>query len=213
VVGAAHQPAGRGRRGRAWVAEPGGALLFSVVLTPPLAPIDAGMLPIVVAVALADALEAAGIEGVEIAWPNDVLVGGRKIAGILCELSAEQDHVAWAVAGVGLNVRPVPHLEEMRWPPVAVADLGPVPHRSGLLGGILRALSRRYAAWLDAGPADALGAFARHDHLVGREVRLAMPSGEIAGEAVGLDDLGRLRLRTPDGMRLLASGEVTKVRR
>ncbi|MBJ7457430.1 MAG: HTH domain-containing protein, partial [Thermoleophilia bacterium] len=83
----------------------GHALLVSVLLRPGVPPVDAGLLPLVVAVGAADALAAEAAEDVRIIWPNDILIGGRKVAGILCEMSADQDRVAWAVAGIGINVR------------------------------------------------------------------------------------------------------------
>ncbi len=121
VVGADRQSAGRGRRGRSWLAAGGHALLVSVLLRPGVAPVDAGLLPVVVAVGAAEALG----PDARIVWPNDILIGGRKVAGILCEMSADQEHVAWAVAGIGVNVRSAPDLDDARWSPGALADLGP----------------------------------------------------------------------------------------
>ena len=129
VIGADRQSAGRGRRGRAWLAAPGHALLVSVLLRPDVPPVDAGLLPIVVAVAAAEALGPAA----RIVWPNDILVGGRKMAGILCEMSADQERVAWAVAGIGVNVRSAPALEDARWEAGALGDLGDPPARADLL--------------------------------------------------------------------------------
>src|SRR5581483_753213 len=128
-------------------AAPGDALLASVLMRPPVAPVDAGPLTIAVAVALVDALEGLAIGPAAVAWPNDVLVGGRKVAGILLELAADQERVAWVVAGVGVNVRSAPQLTDARWPPGSLADRGTPPPRAALLAGLLRALSRRYRGW------------------------------------------------------------------
>jgi BirA family biotin operon repressor/biotin-[acetyl-CoA-carboxylase] ligase len=211
VVGADHQTAGRGRRGRAWLARPGDALLVSVVLCPPVAPVDAGLLPIVAAVAVADALGAVAPVRPELVWPNDVLVAGRKVSGILCELSGDQERVAWAVVGVGVNVRAAPDVPDPRWPPGALADPGPPPARADLLVALLQALGDRYRAWTDSGPASALAAFAERDALAGHEVRVSVGDGTLAGRARGLDDLGRLRVAAPGGERTLAAGEVVRV--
>ena len=113
VVGADRQRAGRGRRGRSWLAAAGHALLVSVLMRPQVPPVDAGLLPIVAAVGTAEAL---GPEA-RIVWPNDVLIRGRKVAGILCEMSADQERVDWAVAGIGVNVRSAPGLDDARWSP------------------------------------------------------------------------------------------------
>jgi BirA family biotin operon repressor/biotin-[acetyl-CoA-carboxylase] ligase len=207
VVGADRQTAGRGRRGRTWLAASGHALLVSVLLRPGVAPVDAGLLPIVVAVGAAEALG----DGARIVWPNDILLDDRKVAGILCEMSADQERVAWAVAGIGVNVRSAPDLDDARWTPGALADLGEPPRRGDLLAGLLGALGRRYAEWTREGPDPVLAAFAARDHLAGRRIAVSLPDGEVSGTADGLDDLGRLRLLTDGGVRLLSAGEVVRV--
>jgi BirA family biotin operon repressor/biotin-[acetyl-CoA-carboxylase] ligase len=212
VIGSDHQTAGRGRRGRAWVDSPGEALMYSVILRPRCSPVNAGMLPVVIAVGLADALDECGVAGVEIAWPNDLIAGGGKVAGILCEMSADQERVAWAVAGMGINVGPVPDVPGSRWTPGSLAALGARPRRGDLLVAALGAIGRRYAAWQEHGPGGIVAAFARRDHLAGRRVQVGTPSGSVSGTATGIDDLGRLLVRDGDGCdHALASGEVSGV--
>jgi BirA family biotin operon repressor/biotin-[acetyl-CoA-carboxylase] ligase len=207
VVGADEQTAGRGRRGRAWVAAPGDALLVSAVLRPAVAPVDAGLLPIVAAVATAEALGADATIG----WPNDVFLGDRKVAGILCEMSADQEAVAWAVVGIGINVRSAPDPPDARWRPGALADLGPPPARADLLVELLGALGRRYRRWVTGGAAAVLEAYAARDRLAGRRVTLTIGRDEVRGQCAGLDELGRLRLATAGGERRLGAGEVTRL--
>lgn len=207
VVGADRQIAGRGRRGRSWLAARGHALLVSVLLRPGVPPVDAGLLPIVVAVGVADALGG----DASIVWPNDILLGGRKVAGILCEMSADQDRVAWAVAGIGINVRSAPDLDDARWTPGALADRGEPPPRADLLVDLLDHLGRRYAEWVGGGAAAILAAFAARDALAGRQVSVSLPGEEVVGSCEGTDDLGRLRVRTGGGERLLGAGEVVRV--
>jgi len=213
VIGSDHQTAGRGRRGRAWVDAPGEALMFTVILRPRVSPVGAGMLPIVVALGLADALGACGVQGVEIAWPNDVLAGDAKVAGILCEMSADQERVAWAVAGMGINVGPVPDVPGSRWTPGSLAALGTRPRRGDLLVAALGAIGRRYEAWLEHGPAGAVAAFGRRDHLAARRVTVGTPSGDITGIGCGIDSLGRLVIDVDGDEVALSSGEVTGVDR
>jgi BirA family transcriptional regulator, biotin operon repressor / biotin---[acetyl-CoA-carboxylase] ligase len=207
VVGAERQDAGRGRRGRPWLAARGDALLVSVLLRPGVPPVEAGLLPIVVAVGVAEALGPRA----RIAWPNDVLAGGRKVAGILCEMSADQERVAWAVAGIGINVRSAPDLGDARWEPGALADLGPAPRRADLLVGLLASLGRRYAEWAGAGPDGVLAAYAERDDLAVRGVAVALDGEELRGTCEGIDELGRLRLRTAAGVRALGAGEIVRV--
>lgn len=207
VIGADHQTRGRGRRGRDWRAQPGDALLFSVLLRPGGDVEAAGVLPVLAAVAVTDALgDAAGV-----IWPNDVVVGGRKVCGILCEMGADEAGVDWVVAGIGINVRGVPALDDARWTPGAVADAGAAPRRQDLLEAVLGALWGRYRGWRAGGPAAALAAFAARDRLAGRGVGVAVGVEHVAGTAAGVDARGRLVVRTAAGERVLSAGEVTRV--
>jgi len=208
VIGADHQAAGRGRRGRRWVSAPGDAILVSVLLRPRVAPVDAGFLPIVVAVAAADALG----PDARIKWPNDVLIGDRKVVGILCEMSADQEHVAWAVAGIGVNVAATPHLEDARWRAGALNESGVRRARGDVLVDLLNALGERYSDWIADGPDAVLAEFTRRDALAGRYVEASVGREVVTGVCTGLDPLGRLVLRDGEITRTLASGEVTRVR-
>lgn len=207
VIGADLQTAGRGRRGRDWVSAPGDGLLFSVLLRPAVAPADAGFVPLLVAVAVAEAIgERAGI-----VWPNDIVVDGRKVCGVLCELAADESGVAWIVVGIGLNVRAAPELPGSRWEPGAVGEADDPRRRADLLVAILAALGRRYSTWLSDGPSDALEAFARRDRLRGAGVTVQLGEATVNGTAAGLDELGRLRVMTAGGETVLAAGEVTRI--
>lgn len=208
VIGADFQDAGRGRRGREWHADPGAALLFSVLLRPRVPTADVGVLPIVAAVAVAEAIgEPAGI-----VWPNDILVDGRKVCGILCELSADETGVAWVVVGIGVNVRSAPQLDDGRWQAGAVAGATGI-RRVDLLVGILRRLAERYRQWLAEGSAATLAAFAERDLLRGAGLTVRIGEHDSSGTANGVDELGRLRLTTPAGEIAVGSGEVTRVER
>jgi BirA family biotin operon repressor/biotin-[acetyl-CoA-carboxylase] ligase len=179
LVTAGAQRAGRGRQGRTWSAPPGRALLMSLVLRdwPPL-------LPIVGAVAVADI---AGPDAA-IKWPNDVLLDGRKLAGILAEGRAQE---GWAVLGIGLNVavRAADLPAELQ---DRAASLGLEPAAiEPTLGELLRALERRLAQ----PTAELLADYRARDALAGREVRWA--HGE--GVARGIDDSGRLLVALAGG--------------
>lgn len=189
LVTAAEQTAGRGRQGRTWTAPPGSALLLSVVLRDPPA-----LLPLAAALAVA---EIAGA-GAQIKWPNDVLLDGRKVAGILAE-GRPQD--GWAVLGIGLNV--ALRIEDL--PPelhdtagtlgLEPADLEPTLER--LLAGLERTLVLDEETLLEA--------YRARDALRGREVSWATGRGR----AAGIDGEGRLVVELPEGGRTaLSAGEV-----
>jgi BirA family biotin operon repressor/biotin-[acetyl-CoA-carboxylase] ligase len=189
LVTAGAQRAGRGRQGRTWSAPPGRSLLLSLVLRdwPPL-------LPIVGAVAVADI---AG-PGAAIKWPNDVLLDGRKLAGILAEGRRQE---GWAVLGIGLNVavRSTDLPAELR---DRAASLGLEPEAiEPTLEELLRVLERRLAQPTP----DLLADYRARDALCGRAVRWAHG----AGVARGIDDSGRLLVELSDGGRTeLDAGEV-----
>jgi BirA family transcriptional regulator, biotin operon repressor / biotin---[acetyl-CoA-carboxylase] ligase len=178
LVTAASQSAGRGRQGRTWTAPPGRALLCSLVLRepPPLLPLTAG-----VAVA-----EVCGAEA-RIKWPNDVLVGAGKVAGILVE-GRLQEH--WAVLGIGVNVAIAPDQfpEELRG---RAATLGLTPEA---IEPTLSALLVGLEGWLAAAPEAVLDAARARDALLGQPVRWA--GGE--GVGAGIDGDGRLLVSVSD---------------
>ena len=189
LVTAAAQHAGRGRQGRTWSAPPDRALLLSLVLRDPPA-----LLPLAAALAVA---EVAG-PSAQIKWPNDVLVEGRKVAGILAE---GRPHEGWAVLGIGLNVA----LRVDELPPelhatagtlgLTPADLEPTLDR--LLAALERALALDATALLEA--------YRQRDALRGHEVTWA--GGR--GRAAGVDGAGRLVVELPEGGRTaLSAGEV-----
>ena len=192
LVTAGEQRAGRGRQGRTWSAPPGRALLMSLVLRrwPPL-------LPIAAAVAVCD-VAGEGREGVAIKWPNDVLLDGRKLAGVLAEGRHQE---GWAVLGIGLNVavRDADLPGELRG---RAASLGLEPDAiEPTLERLLRALERRLAQ----PPAELLAAYRARDALAGHDVRWAHGTGL----ARGIDDSGRLLVDVPGGgQTALDAGEV-----
>ena len=195
IVTAAEQTAGRGRQGRSWATPAGTALAVSTIVRepPPLLTLAAGL-----AVAdVAAALDAAGREP-RIKWPNDVLLDGRKVSGILAE-GRLQD--GWAVLGIGINVA----IRQEQLPPELAqraTTLGREPEAvEEALTLLLAALER----WLATPPDALLAAYRERDALAGREI--AWDGGR--GVAAGIADDGRLRVRGDDGAEhLLDAGEV-----
>ena len=198
LVTAAAQTAGHGRQGRAWVTPPGRALACSLVLRDP-----PRLLPMLAALAVAEAADRldAGGRAAAIKWPNDVLLDGRKVAGILAEGRPQE---GWVVLGVGLNVA----VEEEDLPPELrgiATSLGRPPAE---LEAALTLLLARLEHWLAATPAQAMDAYRARDALAGREI--SWSGGH--GTALGVADDGRLRVRLTDGETeeelLIDAGEV-----
>jgi len=200
VLVAEEQTAGRGRAGRAWVSVPGASLTFSVLLRPAsVPPALRGWLPLLTGVAVAAAVRSvAGVAAV-LKWPNDVLVGDRKLAGILAEQSPADDAV---VVGVGLNVATPEDalpVSPNGLPATSLLVEGAEVAREPLLAEILRCLEREYLAFrADPDPARSglLAEYTAACATLGRTVRVELPAGRLlVGQAEGIDRGGRLLVR------------------
>lgn len=203
---AAHQTAGRGRQQRSWSAPPGTALLASVLLRVPAA--AAAQVPIAAGLALRAAVSAtSGVEAA-VKWPNDLMWGSRKLAGVLCEVEAAARGPAPAVvAGFGVNLAAGSFPAGV--PGVSLDELCPAaPGADALLGALLGELSSRVSR-LDG---HALGAlrteWMRHAAGVGEPVRAVSPAGVVEGVGAGIDDDGALLVRTASGVVRVLAGDV-----
>ncbi|MGA0332330.1 MAG: biotin--[acetyl-CoA-carboxylase] ligase [Kiritimatiellia bacterium] len=214
LVVAEIQEKGRGRRGRVWFGRPGDSLLFSVLLRPPLTPQEATLIPLLTATAVARALSQAGMEGVGIKWPNDVLVGGRKLCGVLCEMSVDMEGIQYAMLGIGLNVNTP--LE--KFPPeirkIACSlssESGRSWRRVELLPAILRELEMQLRLAWEGDTAGILSGWRERALTLGREIEVVMPNGErMRGIAEDVNERGALLLRDAAGqLHTLHSGEVS----
>jgi BirA family transcriptional regulator, biotin operon repressor / biotin---[acetyl-CoA-carboxylase] ligase len=211
VLVAERQTAGRGRRGREWLAWPGASLTFSVLWRFPAgAPVPAG-LSLVAGLALAVALEKLGVAGVQLKWPNDVLVGGRKLAGILVELQPGRDQTPAAVIGIGLNIAVPTDAVIPDQPAVAsLADcLAPMPDRNRVLAAILAELQDLLDLYAMAGFAALRGAWEQRHAYAGRPVRILGEGQVLEGTCEGVDEDGTLLLRTDAGLQRVLSGDVS----
>ena len=188
LVTASEQSAGRGRQGRRWTAPRGRALLCSLVIRDP-----PRLLPLAAGVAVA---EVAGARA-RVKWPNDVLVDGLKVAGILVEGRPQE---AWAVLGIGLNVA----LREEDFPPELVGRAGTLGLEPEAVQPTLERLLERLEHWLPAAPEAVLDAVRERDALLDRPVHWS--GGE--GRGAGIDAEGRLLVATADGQIALDAGEV-----
>jgi len=212
VLAAEHQTSGRGRLDRVWETPPRAALTFSVLLRPHAAAPDWTWLPLLAGVAVARSLRDAGLPA-DLKWPNDVLVGGLKLAGILLERVDTPAGPA-AVVGIGINVSTT--AEEL---PVdtatSMALAGADTDRTDLLLRVLDHLNSEYAAWLEPGGHETLRA--RYVSLCptvrGAALHVLLPGGEeLSGVGDGLTDSGALLVQTGSGHRTVSAGDVVHVR-
>ena len=218
VVVAGQQTAGRGRWGRSWRSEPGRSLLFSVILRPPPASANVGLLMTVLGLACVDAFERLDDLAVRLKWPNDVIVSGRKVAGILVESHGTLGIDA-VVAGVGVNVDwPADLLPpDIRATATSLmTELSPdeLPTRADLLALILVAIETGYARWLDPSSWDGIIERANTvSAVVGRRVTIGYAGGgTTAGTAVGIRADGRLELAQEGRTVAIDAGEIVQIR-
>jgi BirA family biotin operon repressor/biotin-[acetyl-CoA-carboxylase] ligase len=203
AVFAESQTKGRGRLGRLWLSPPHKGLWFSVLLRPSLPPQQATQLTVMSAIALRRAIHAHCGLSPEIKWPNDLLLGGRKVAGILTELYAEPDQIKYAILGIGVDV----NLEAEDFPPDVRAqatslrlELGRHVPRAALAVAILRELDTDYMRLLAGRFAEVADEWEQYCTTLGRNVRLQVGDRKLRGRAEALDDDGALLLRTDYGL-------------
>jgi BirA family biotin operon repressor/biotin-[acetyl-CoA-carboxylase] ligase len=210
VVVAEHQTAGRGRLGRGWVTPARTSVTASFLLVPESA--QAGpwsWLPLLTGMAAARAIAAVTGLQPELKWPNDVLLEGRKLGGILIERVGNGGDAA-AVVGIGLNVsQDAAELPVEEATSLSIAGAREVD-RTAVLSALVSELARGYDDWHAGRP--LLPAYRELCSTLGREVRVLVPGGEISGEAVDVDEDGRLVVRTAEGEEHLAAGDVVHVR-
>ena len=211
VVAAGLQCAGRGRMTRAWFSPPKANLYFSVLLRPEVELARAASLPLVMGLAVAEALaELAPEVRPLIKWPNDILAQGRKLCGILCEMQAETDCVRHIIAGVGVNVNLTREQfpEELRDRATSLRiEAGRTFSRAAVLAAILNRFEPLYDRWRAEGLAPLVPAVSARDALRGRTVALDQGGRRMEGRAEGIQPDGALLLRTADGLVPVYSGE------
>lgn len=193
VFFADHQAQGRGRRGKSWLAEPNHNLLFSVLVRPPQGSSPPAALTLAVGLGVRAALGAVSTAPLGVKWPNDVLAGPRKLAGILCEGLFEGKRPSAIVIGIGVNVFRQRLPAELEGQVVALDELAPGTEleRERLLADVLHAVERRVESCNGAGFASLLPEFAEVDALAGERVEVSGPT-PLVGRARGIDDEGRL---------------------
>lgn len=214
VVVADMQTAGRGRRGRSWESPAGDNLYFSLLLKPKLVPEKAPMLTLVMAVAVAWAIRQITGQNADIKWPNDLVMQGRKVCGILTEMRMEQTRIDHVVIGVGINVRDRSFSEDLKDKATsleaACSTETPIS-RKKLLEAVLKNFEGLYDEFVAAGDLTAIQD--TYNSLLvnrNREVTVLDPQGSYNGIARGITSTGELIVELPDGSRReVFAGEVS----
>jgi BirA family biotin operon repressor/biotin-[acetyl-CoA-carboxylase] ligase len=215
VVLAEEQTAGRGRLGRTWYSEKSSGIYTSIILRPPLAPAAAPVLTLMAGLAVQKAVTATTGLSVDIRWPNDLLVGGKKVCGILTEMSAEVDRLHAVVLGIGMNVNHCRMPAELE---NSATSLRMEAHRAisrlQVFVALLRELERHYQMLLKSGNRaiterwEAASTFAH-----GKRVYVSTPAGVAQATTTGLDPSGALNVQYDDGRQeSLVAGEVVEMK-
>ena len=212
------QTGGRGRRGRTWESPAGSGIWMSLLLRPEIKPFDASMLTIVAAMGMKDAIEeiiggGTGQGGIhcKIKWPNDIVLGDRKICGMLTEMSAETDWINYVVIGIGVNVNTTEFDDSIKDTASSILlQTGSSVKRSDVVVAFARHFSRYYDEFLKecnlAGLADDYNKALIN---VGRDVKIVERDGSFVAKAVGIDETGSLIVEKDGDTKRIVAGEVS----
>lgn len=211
LVVADMQTAGRGRRGRSWNSPAGTNVYFTLILKPSYAPDKASMATLVMALAVAEGIYGTCGLAAEIKWPNDVVVNGKKVCGILTEMSAERGTVRHVVVGVGINVGLQEFPPEITSAASLQAECGREVSRATLLANTMKSFENYYEGFRQK--ENLSGILDKYNDLLvnrNREVRVLDPKGEFRGISGGIDENGQLLVEREDGtIAEIYAGEVS----
>lgn len=201
LVVADKQTAGRGRRGRTWSSPPGTNVYFTLILKPDYNPALTSMVTLVMGLAVAEGIrKTCGVEA-GIKWPNDIVVNGKKVCGILAEMSMEQDFIHYVVVGVGINAGKQDFAPEIAGTATSLwQECGRDVSRAELIAHIMKAFEECYGIFREKG--DLSGLMARYNELLvnrGSQVRVLDPKGEFRGISGGINETGELLVEREDG--------------
>lgn len=213
VLLAEHQTAGRGRRGRPWVAPLGGAVCLSIAWTFAELPRDLAALSLVVGVCALRALDAHGVRGLALKWPNDLVAGDRKLAGILIEMRAESAGPVVVVIGIGVNVALGAQTRALVAAAgneaIDIVELGGSADRNALVARLVGEIVAGLPQFATQGFAPFASEWRQVDALRGRPVSVTFGADPQVGIARGIDAAGALLVETPAGLQRFVSGEVS----
>lgn len=206
------QNAGRGRRGRVWISPSGKNIFMSLILRPDILPASASMITLVAALAVYDGIkDVTGlVSGIK--WPNDIVINGKKVCGILTEMSAELEGVHYVVVGMGINVNMEEFPDEVKQMATSLLlETGERVRRSRLIAAIMEAFEQYYEKFISQGDLSGLiSVYNMHMVNAGKEVKVLDKFGDYMGKALGINKKGELLVEVrPGEVRHVLSGEVS----
>ena len=205
------QTAGRGRRGRTWESPGGSCIYMSILLRPDLAPEKAPMLTLVMACGVAEGIMDCADVKVQIKWPNDIIVSGKKLAGILTEMSAQVDYINHVTVGVGINVNVQNFPEEIQTATSLLSETGTQTKRAPVIAAVMKHFEENYKIFMQT--EDMSGLMKKYSSLLvnqDREVLILEKDAEYKAYAEGINQKGELVVRREDGtVENICAGEVS----
>jgi BirA family biotin operon repressor/biotin-[acetyl-CoA-carboxylase] ligase len=215
IVTAEKQTLGKGRLGRSWHSPEKMGIYISIILRPKSTPDKAPGISVMSALAVAEVLKKYCPGKVRIKWPNDVLLDGRKVAGVLTELDAEKNKINHVVVGLGINVnqtaKEFPANIRLTATSVRI-ETGRETSRVGLLKETLQVFEKEYRQYRKSQLSKSLSRIRKFSSLLNQNVSIQSGSEIIAGKAVDIDKTGSLIMETESGRRVISSGEVTVIK-
>lgn len=212
LVVARKQTAGKGRRGRSWVSPKGSDIYMSLLLRPDFEPACASMLTLIAAMAVEAGIRKTTGLDCRIKWPNDIVVDGKKVCGILTEMSTEMESIHYVIVGIGINVGMREFPEEIRETATSLMlALGDSVNKAQVIAAVMRAWEDYYGRYLQTLDLSLLRD-EYNSELVncGREVKVLAAAGSYTGVSRGINSQGELLVEIPDGtVRSVVSGEVS----
>lgn len=201
LIVADEQTQGRGRRGRSWKSPKGTNISMTLILRPDLEPSRASMLTIVMGLSVAQGLKELLELPIEIKWPNDAVLNGHKLCGILTEMSAQIDYINYVVVGTGINVNLPEIPEDLKEIATSLLiETGHTVNRAEVIGAVMQAFARNYESFIETG--DLSGLRDAYNEILAnrdRQVRVLDPKDPYEGVALGINPRGELLVRKEDG--------------
>lgn len=211
VIIAEEQTSGRGRLGRTWISPKGCGIWMSIILKPNLKPQDAVKLTQVAAVSVVSSIIEVANMDAGIKWPNDIIINGKKVCGILTEMNSEIDKINYVVIGIGLNANCSEFPDDLKDKATSLyLERGAKIDRKLLTAGILNHFEKYYNKYLEEGFGFIRTLCIEKSVTIGKQIRVVSTDGELTGQAVDIDSDGNLIVKTPIGENtVIISGDVS----